>query len=558
MKRYIIAFLLACPLLHAQEVKSVKFTSPFDFPLYLSANFGELRTNHFHGGLDFKTQGTVNKPVRSIADGYVSRITVSAGGYGNALYVTHPNGYLSVYGHLNSFSPAIARYVEQYQYEKETFTVDIPVDSIRFPVKQGEVIALSGNTGFSFGPHLHMEIRDAATNEPIDPLPYYKSQIRDTRAPVARSITFYPISGSGIVNGSIEPKTCNIVVKTKDVCLEKQVNAWGKIGIGITANDYMDGTSNTYGVRSVTLLVDSTKIFQSLLSRYSFGESRAINSWTDYAAYKEQGRWVMKSFVAPGNPLRFLLAGEERGVIAIDKEQDYHFTYLLEDLYGNISRYAFVVHGCPQPIPAYHSGDRRYLHYDRSNMIQEPGCQLVIPRGMLYEDVALNTSVRADSSAISFEYSLHDKPLPLHAGCELMIGIRHLPVADTLKYYIQRCIGTKRYSAGGRYENGWMKTNIYELGTYRVAVDTVPPRLTSLKALSARSLVFKVTDEGTGIKSYRGTVDGKFILVAYNAKNGTLTCRLDPKRVSSGKHTFHLVVEDYCGNITTIEKILTC
>lgn len=556
MRRYIIAFLLACSMLHAQEAKPVKFVSPFDFPLYLSANFGELRTNHFHGGLDFKTQSVTNKPVRSIADGYVSRITVSPGGYGNALYITHPNGYLSVYGHLNSFSPVIARYVEQYQYEKETFTVDITPDSTRFPVKQGEVIALSGNTGFSFGPHLHMEIRDAATNEPIDPLPYYRSQIRDTRPPVARSITFYPMQGSGVVNGSVETKTYNIVAKAQGSCLATPVNAWGRIGVGVMANDYMDGTSNTYGVRSVTLYMDTAKVFHSLVDRYSFDESRAINSWTDYAAYKERGRWIMKSFVAPGNPLRFLSADKERGVVTIDEERDYHFIYLLEDLYGNTSRYMFTVRGCAQPIPAYHPDGRHYLHYDRANLVQEPGLQLFIPRGVLYEDVALNTSVHTDSSAISFGYSLHDKPLPLHVACELMIGIRHLPVADVSKYYIQRSVDTKHYSVGGQYENGWMKTNIRELGTYRVAIDTVPPSLTPVKSSSARTLIYKVSDEGTGMKSYRGTVDGKFILVAFNAKNGRLTCRLDAKRVPAGKHTFRLVVEDGCGNVTTVEKIL--
>ncbi len=557
MRRYIIAFLLVCPLLHAQEAKPVKFASPFDFPLYLSANFGELRANHFHGGLDFKTQGVVDKPVHCIADGYVSRITVSGGGYGNALYVTHPDGYLSVYGHLNSFAPAIARYVEQYQYDKETFAVDLAPDSARFQVRQGEVIALSGNTGFSFGPHLHMEIRDAATNEPIDPLPYYRRLIRDTRPPVARSVTFYPMQGSGVVDGAAVPKTCTVAAGAKGSCLPVPVNAWGRIGVGITANDYMDGTSNTYGVRAVTLYVDTAKVFRSVVDRYSFDESRAINSWTDYATYKEQGRWIMKSFVAPGNPLRLLSADRERGVVTIDEERDYHFTYLLEDLYGNTSRYAFTVRGSRQPIPACHSAGRHLLHYDRANVVQEPGLQLTIPRGMLYEDVALNTSVHADSSAISFEYTLHDEPLPLHAACELMIGVRHLPVADTTKYYIQRRIGTKLYSAGGRYENGWVKTTIRESGTYRVAVDTVPPHLTPVKASSARTLIYKVGDVGTGMKSYRGTVDGKFVLVAFNAKNGTLTCRPDAVRVPAGRHTFRLAVEDYCGNITTLEKLLT-
>lgn len=558
MKRYIIGFLLVCSVAHAQEAVHPVFIPPFDFPLYLSANFGELRTNHFHGGLDFKTQGVTDKPVHCIADGYVSRITVSAGGYGNALYITHPNGYLSVYGHLNSFTPEVARYVEQYQYEHETFVADIVPDSAQFRFKQGDVIALSGNTGFSFGPHLHMEIRKTQTNEPIDPLPFFRDRVEDKRAPLARLIAFYPQRGKGVVDGKSDMFT--VPVRGKGTtCLSRTVEAWGEIGVGIAANDYMDGTQNNYGVESVTLLVDDVKIFQSTVDCFAFDENRAINSWTDYAFYKAHGKWIMKSFVAPGNPLRLLQTEENRGIIRIDQEKDYHFKYVLKDLHGNTSVYSFIVRGKKQPIPEYLPDMRHYLRYDRLNVIQKPGMQLVIPRGMLYEDVELNPLVHEDSAAISFEYRLHDKPVPLHAGCELMIGVRHLPVPDTTKYYVEKRVGGKRYSAGGHYENGWMKAKITELGTYRVAIDTIPPRITPWGNASsqARTIKYKVSDRGTGIKFYRGTVDDKFILVAYSAKNGTLTCRIDLERVSKGRHLFKLAVEDYCGNVSTIEKVLT-
>ncbi len=558
MKRYIIGFLLFCSVLHAREPVHPVFTLPFDFPLYLSANFGELRTNHFHGGLDFKTQGAVGKPVRCIADGYVSRITVSAGGYGNALYITHPNGYMSVYGHLDSFAPEVARYVEQYQYDHETFVADIVPDSAKFRFQQGDVIALSGNTGFSFGPHLHMEIRKTETNEPIDPLPFFRKKVGDKRAPLAHFIAFYPQAGKGVADGKSDMFTLRVEGKGAS-CLPRTVVAWGEIGVGISANDYMDGTQNNYGVRSVELYVDEAKIFHSVVDCFAFGENRAINSWVDYAFYKDHGKWIMKSFAAPGNPLRLLHTDENRGIVRIDQEKDYHFKYVLKDFHDNTSVYSFIVRGSKQSIPEYRPDMNSYLHYDRPNVIRKLGMQLTIPRGMLYEDVELNSVVRMDSSAISFEYQLHDKPVPLHAGCELMIGVRRLPVSDTTKYYIEKQSRDKYYSVGGYYENGWVKTVISELGTYRVAVDTIPPRITPLgkSSPSTRTIRYKVSDRGTGIKSYRGTVDDQFILVAYSAKNGTMTCHIDPERVSKGRHTFKLAVEDYCGNVSTIEKVLT-
>ena len=179
MKRYkwIVGLMMSVSLgVSAQEASEKIFTPPFDFPLTLSGNFGELRANHFHGGLDFKTQGAVGKPIRNIADGYVSRVTVTPGGYGQAVYMVHDNGYTSVHGHVLRFDPAIAKVVEEYQYANETFEVDLEFGPDEFRFAQGEVFAWSGNEGYSFGPHLHMEIRRNDTGEYIDPLQFYKDR----------------------------------------------------------------------------------------------------------------------------------------------------------------------------------------------------------------------------------------------------------------------------------------------------------------------------------------------------------------------------------------------
>ena len=561
MRKQILALLFACGTLQAQEAPTNLFIPPFDFPLYLSGNFGELRANHFHGGVDFKTEGVEGKPLYCIADGYISRISVSPGGYGNALYITHKNGFTSVHGHLKGFYGPIADFVERYQYEHETFAVDLELDSLQFPYKQGQQVAWSGNTGYSFGPHLHMEIRKTETNEPIDPLQFYVNKVKDTKAPIAKAIMFYPQRGKGLVNDKWSKQSFAITPAKGGNCLSVPVEAWGEIGLGIKANDYMDGTSNNYGVRSVTLFVDSAEVFNSTIDRYSFDENRMLNSWTDFEEFKRHNSWFMKSFIDPGNTLRALHADHNRGIIRIDEEKEYRFLYVLKDLYGNTSRYRFTVKGKKQNIPEYNPIVKHYLHWDRTNIVREPGMQLNIPRGMLYENIPLNCKVSTDSNAIAFDYQLHDAPVPLHNYCDLMIGIRNLPIQDTTKYYVVRKIGKAKYSAGGKYENGWMKTSIRELGTYSVAIDTVPPRIEAInKATWGRAgvITYKIGDGQSGVKSYKGKIDGQFALFAFSSKNARLSCVLNSKRIKKGgKHTLELIIEDYCGNIRRIEETFT-
>ena len=544
-----VAALVSVPVaLPAQEKPNNPFISPFDFPLLLSGNFGELRANHFHGGVDFKTQGVVGKPIRCIADGYISRVTVTPGGYGQAVYITHDNGYTSVHGHLHRFMAEVQQVVEAYQYEHETFAVDLKFEADRFPLKQGEVFALAGNEGYSFGPHLHMEIRKTDTEEYIDPLQFYADLLKDTTAPRATHVMLYPQAGKGVVNGS---------PKKKVLALNGQqgtVTAWGRIAAGIKAYDYMDGTSNNYGVRSVTLLVDSVEVFRSTVDGFLPDENRMINAWTDYEEYATRNSWFMRSQILPGNTWRMLQADDEGGVVTINEERPYRFCYVLEDLYGNRRTYRFVVQGKEQAIEPLHKG-KHFLKWNQGNVIQQPGMELVIPKGMLYEDVDLNCRVIADSLDISFDYQLHDKPVSLHGGCPLVIGVRNYPVADMSKYYVARKYKGRKSSAGGSFKEGYMHTSIRELGTYSVEVDTVAPRVIPLNKPQWKTgnIQFKIRDAETGIKDYKVLVDGKFVLFKFASKNATLSC-MHPSRIKRGvKHRMEVVVTDYCGNVTREE-----
>ena len=540
MKKYIAALtFICCTGGYAQEQKQVTFTPPFDFPLTFSGNFGELRSNHFHGGLDFKTGGVVNKPVRALADGYISRIRVTNGS-GYVLDVCYHNGYSTINRHLNGFLSPIAERVEKLQYEKENWEVEIVPEPNEYPVKAGQKIAWSGNTGYSFGPHLHLDVLETETGDYVDPIPFFATKIKDARSPKADGIMFFPQPGKGVVEGSQEHKT----ILPNSI---RPVEAWGVIGTGIKAYDYMDGVSNHYGVYSVVLTVDGNEVFRSTVDRFSPEESRMINSWT-YGQY-------MKSFIDPGNTLRLLNASNgNRGLVTIDEERDYLFEYTLKDAFGNTSRYRFTVRGRKQPIEPLKHREKYFFAWDKTNYLQEPGLSLVVPKGMLYDDAALNYQVKADSGAIAFTYQLNDKTIPLHAGCELRIGLRRKPVADTGKYYIERVTPNGgRYSVGGKYEDGYMSASVRELGAYTVGLDTIPPTITPINKNQwgrTGKIVYRLKDIGAGIASYRGTIDGKYALFGRpNIVKSYWECELDPKRVKKGgKHTVEFTVIDHCGN----------
>lgn len=532
----------------AQHVQESKFCSPFDFPILLSANFGELRPNHFHNGLDIKTQGVTGKPIHCIADGYVSRVAVLHGGYGQAIYVTHPNGLTSVYGHVISFAKNIQACVRQYQYAHETFVCDLKFQPGQFPVKKGDIIALSGNEGASAGPHLHLELRHTETGEYIDPMPYFKHLLKDSKAPIGSLIGIYPIQGKGVVNGASHKKLLAIGN------LKQPVHAWGEIYTGISAKDYMDGTSNFYGVHSVTLYVDSVQVFNSTTDKVLPDENRMINGFTDYEELTRTRRLIMRSYKLPGNRLRLLHTNENRGAVTIDEERDYHFRYVLEDNFGNRRTYQFIVKGKRQDIPEYKPEANEMLYWNRTNVIQKPGMELVVPRYHVYENVPLRTDMRGDSSRIAFDYILDAGRTPIHSYCDLSIGLRHMPVADTTKYYIVQKAGKWRSSMGGKYANGWIKTRVRSLGTFSVDVDTIAPQITPIGQggwRTSRNIRFRIKDMESGIGSYKVYIDGKFVL--FGLKKGILVIQ-DPEKVKKGvSHKLEVTVTDQCGNMTRKE-----
>ena len=551
---HIWSLLVSGAALQAQTTP--EFGVPFDFPLLLSGNFGELRSNHFHGGLDFKTQGVVGKPLLAIADGYISKVTVTPGGYGNALYITHDNGYTSVHGHLDRFLPEIAQLVHEKQYAEQSFVVTLEFGPEEYRVKQGEVVAYAGNTGYSFGPHLHMEIRTTDTNEPIDPLPFYKDKIVDNIAPRATHIMIYGASPSALSQGEGTSERIEIKVTSESPLLGRGggalIYAWGRIGAAISANDYMDGTTNNYGVRYVRLYVDDKLVSHSDVGRFAFSEDRLINSWTDYHTQRTTGRWYMRSTVDEHNDLRLLHADEHRGWITIDEERDYHFRYELEDLYGNIATYRFVVRGQRMELPHYVPNYFYRMDASRDNRFCANGLELWIPQGQLFEDVDLEYDVIPSTTDQADIYQLATKRIPLRKSAEITLPVMPKGNVDTKKLYVARVDGNQRIYCGGTYKYGRITANISELASYTVCVDTIAPKLTPVGEATWKKrgvVTFRISDGETGIRSYRGMIDGKWVLFKYSSKTARLTCDLKAEGISAGSHEIKIVVEDMRRNV---------
>ena len=326
--------------------------------MLLAGNFGEPRPNHFHGGLDIKTENVEGKKVYSISDGYVSRLTVNMYGFGNAIYVCHPDGNTSVYCHLKCFAD---RYEQQlHRTGKDTLSLNFP--PTMFPVKGGELIALSGNTGHSTGPHLHLEIHDTETWVLRDPLEFLGQYIPDSVAPQAHSFMAIPVKGEGVFNGGAAKQSFGFgqhseKVRTSQLTLDKYFTAWGRVGFALWADDYSEASYNYYGIRHTRLLVDGREVFRSDVDGIPISCQQEVNRWGDFQHWRSHKTWYMKSYREPGMRLPVLHTDFSQGIVTFDEERPYHLIYILRDYRGNESRYSFTVHGKKDPrVKVRHRG----------------------------------------------------------------------------------------------------------------------------------------------------------------------------------------------------------
>lgn len=545
----------------SDKIDSHYYSCPVKIPVFLAGNFAELRPNHFHGGIDIKTQGKTGIEVDAAADGYISRIVVSPTGYGRALYIEHPNKTTTVYGHLESFAPKIDDYIRTIQYEKETFAIDQPVPQGLFPVKKGEQIAKSGNSGSSAGPHLHFEIRRTGEETMLNPL-LFNMPVKDKIKPLIQALMIYPLSDNSSVNGRQVSQRFE-VIKTQtgyQLKLNKPIPVFGEIGFGIQTFDKLDGSPNQCGIYKLKLNVDKSLVYSFVLNEIPIKDSRYVNSQMDYAEALKTKQRLYKTWLEPGNDLNIYSDVEKRGICRFTDGKLHEINYQIADVYGNMATITFKIQSKEIQVPPK-STKGKLFRYNHHNEIKDDGIRFYISEGALYSDVDFQYAQRPSSLKFySPVYQLHNAFTPLHVPCNLRIKANNLPENLQDKVMLAQVDPStgKIFSVTGKFEDGWVEGNIRSLGYYTVTADTNAPRITPLNASDKKTNVdlncirFKVTDDLSGVSTYRGTIDGKWIMFEYDLKNNLLSYTFDKKRFNFGKdHQLILEVTDFKGNKST-------
>jgi Peptidase family M23 len=559
MRRTISLILIQFLMLYSIGQDGESFFPPVKIPIYLSGNFGELRSDHFHSGIDIKTQGTTGHHVFSVEDGYISRIKVQANGYGNSLYITHPNGYTSVYGHLDRYRDDIAAYVKGIQYKQRSQHVDLYLDKTTFPMQKGEFIAWSGNTGGSSGPHLHFELRTTANQHPLNVLSFYPD-ISDRVAPRFRSLNIYPIDKLSHVNGKVEKFSSKLVKDNGIYTLPygTVVSGSGTLGMSVEVFDYLDGASNRCGIYTLEMFVDGKLSYSHTMDEFSFAETRYINAHTDYEANIRWGVKAHRLHRLPNDRLKIYKSGSANKPLEVHEERSYQIRIVACDVAGNSSVLEFKLKGNTNAVamPAPASGYISTMSYDRSNTFEEGPVRIEIPAFALYQDMdfSFNSSPPAQGSLTPF-YHIASPEVPVHKAYSLSIKS---PVIDpTLYSKLLLITYNKKHeveSAGGDFTNGAVVSKLRQFGPYAIALDTISPTIKSTwkggeNFSGKKNLQLTILDDLSGIAKYEGYIDNRWALFEYDAKNDLLNYNFDEKRIIKGStHELELYVSDQKGN----------
>ena len=527
------------------------FVNPLDVPLILSGTFGELRSNHFHSGLDIKTQQREGLNVHASAEGYVSRIKISHWGYGKALYITHPNGYTTVYGHLKKFSPAIEAYVKKHQYEKESFEIQLFPKKDELKVQQQEIVAFSGNTGGSGGPHLHYEIRNSK-EYPINPM-LFGIDIPDTKKPQIRAAVVYTFGDTSHVNQSNRIKELVLKTQKDGSLIANKIEAYGTIGFGINTVDKQDGALNNNGIFDLEMKVNGTTTYQHKADLFSFSESRYVNSLVDFGRFYNKRQRIQKTFVEPVNKLSIYRNLKNKGYLTVKNGASYTVQIIVKDFKGNQTKLIIPVKGKKDSIYVQKKIKTTPYYFKRNefNKIENGKVTVAFAKNSFYNDFYFNFKQENDVAI------LHDGSIPVHKNFTLTFDVSEYTKEEQEKLFIGRVNkGKTNYSNTKRKENK-LYTLSKTLGNYALFFDHQIPKIRPVNfkdkqwLTKYRYLKLKISDEHSGIKSYRAEIDGKWILMEYDAKKGLLTYDFNDLELVGNKHTLKIIAIDNVNNSNT-------
>lgn len=544
------------------------FRNPLNIPIFLAGNFGECRPGHFHSGVDIKTKGKENEPVHAAADGYVSRIKMEKGGFGHGLYITHPNGYTTLYAHLNNFSPAIQKFVKDKQYEKQRWDVDLQLSPNQFPVKKGEQVAWSGNTGASTAPHLHFEIRNTKTEHPLNP-ELFGLPIADGIAPTVKEIALYSgniysvnpafvqVRKAGTVYKPVQTKNEYAVVDKDTVT----ISAGQPIGVAINADDLMEGSDNTLTFYTAKLYMDDNLQAQVTLDDIGYDETRYINAYADYKTKEVHKKWLQCLFQLPGNQLNGIFSNlnGNKGRLDVADRSSHKVSIVLNDDKGNETAVNFYLRATTS-VTNKTTPKGTLFAANKVNSYKDNDLSFTLDERQLYDDIDFVLD-RKTGAGLSDKFSIHYPYVPLHHNFDLMIKANKLiPFALRTKVVLMYTDGK---DADGRAaktdDNGWYKAAVRNFGTYWLAIDTMPPVIKTAQKQGAilskaKQILFTVKDATTSVKTFNGYIDDKW--VCFEQHGSSFFYKFD-EHCSKGKHTLVFNAADENGNQSTYKLTFT-
>jgi len=533
------------------------FRSPLDIPLRLAGTFGELRNNHFHAGIDIKTNRRIGLPVYATADGYISRIKVAIWGYGKVIYINHPNGFTSVYAHLNKFGDGIQEYVKSIQYEKKSYeTGNIFLKENQIKVTKGQIIGYSGRTGGFVAPHLHYEIRNTKTEKIINPL-LFGIKIQDSIAPKIKKLIAYPMGSDSRINRSLKNQSLSIKKDSLNNYIANRLSASGKIGFGVNVYDLLGKELNKNGIYSLEMKINGIRHYYHDVETFSFSESKFINLLIDYEYYSKYKSRIQKTFREKENKLSIYKDLIEEGGITINEGLNYQVEIIAKDFTGNSSSLKIPVVGLKsesilnqeRDTTAYKIVKKEFQKFSKN------GVTIAFPKNTFYKDLFLNFSVNDRIATI------HKPIIPLDKKFTITFDSIMYKRSEVNQIYIANMNNKKYpYYMDTRKKSNKIFTTTKTLGKYGLLIDNQIPKIYNSNFKDndwmsrLRYLTIKISDSQSGIKSYEASIDNEWILMEYDVKKKKLSYDFRDKKLVGSKHIFKLVVSDNVGNTNTYKS----
>ena len=548
------------------------FQSPVAHTIELAGTFGELRPNHFHSGIDISPGRKLNnEPIYAAAEGYVSRIQVQAGGYGQALYITHPNGYTTVYGHLEKLAFSIDTFLKKKQYTSESFEQNLILQPQDLPILRGQEIGIMGNRGHSAGQHLHFEIRETETDNPINPL-LFGFNVPDNIAPTINALKVYLLNDKKEI---VDTKILDVVRRGKDYAIlgDTVFVASNQVAFALKTYDKQDGKSGSNGVYSIEMNQNDSLLFQFTTEKFGFNETRYLNAHLDYTAQMSRQGFFNRTFLLPGNQLSMYEKVVNNGIITMNDGVK-KITLKSTDAAGNATTLQFYLKNKNFIINSKPKSYNYFLPFNEPSLINTEGAKFFFSKGSFYENVYLNfaqTTEGGTYGTYSPTYHMHDAQTPLHYLMTVSIKPVALPDSLRKKAFIAFCPRgeTSIYNCGGGWsDEGYLVGKNNKFGRYCIMIDQTPPKITPIRfqydMRKFSKMSFRIRDNietvggGEGLK-YRAEVDGAWILMEFDGKSDILYHQFDDfmdksqHEIIGAEHTFRLEVTDNRGNSSVLE-----